>query len=277
MSDITKHYSRGDLLSRLNAALVADGVDPGRPTMETLAPYDQFHSRGLEATIELADQMPVRSTDRILDIGSGIGGPARYVANRFGCHVTGIDLTPEFCDVAQHLTRLMHLDDRVTFEVGNATQTRFADATFDGAYSINVAMNIADKQGFYREIHRVLKPGGWVLLAEIAKGVGGDLEYPTPWASSAQSSFLATADETERGLVACGFRVERVKDSREAILRYGARSRAMVERGEKPLHRSVALVHGENGKIATANSAAGIADGRIVPIEILAIKLTYTG
>ncbi|HZR26272.1 MAG TPA: class I SAM-dependent methyltransferase [Vicinamibacterales bacterium] len=273
MTDITQHYSRGDLLTRLNAALVADGADPARPTVEALAPYDQFHGRGLEATIELADQMPVRSTDRILDIGGGIGGPARYVATRFGCHVTGIDLTPEFVDVAQHLTRVMHLDARVTFEVGDATKTGFADASFDGAYSINVAMNIADKHGFYREIHRLLKPGGWVLLAEIAKAGGGAIDYPTPWASTAASSFLATADETQRALVECGFRVDRLQDSRDAALAYGARSRAMVERGGKPPHRAVALIHRDVAKAAMANSAAAMADGRIAPIDIFARKI----
>jgi predicted O-methyltransferase YrrM len=115
--EVSTHYSQGDLLSRLNAALREDGVDPDHPSIATLAPYDQFHGRGLEATLEIAGLMQAKPADHILDIGSGLGGPARYFANRFGCRVTGIDLTPEFCDVARHLTRLLEMEERVKFEV----------------------------------------------------------------------------------------------------------------------------------------------------------------
>jgi ubiquinone/menaquinone biosynthesis C-methylase UbiE len=272
MSDVSRHYTRGDLLSRLNAALAADGADPEHPTADALAPYDHFHGRGLEATIELADLMPARAADHVLDIGSGIGGPARYVATRFGCRVTGIDLTAEFCEVARHLTRLAGLDDRVRFEAGDALATPFADGTFNGAYSINVAMNIADKAAFYREIRRVLVPGGWLVLAEIASGDGRPLEYPTPWASTAATSFLATADETRAGLLDAGFEVVATRDSAAAARAAGARSRALVERGEKPPHRSVLLVHGDGARDAMANSARALQDGRAIPIEIVARK-----
>jgi len=272
MDDVSRHYSRGDLLSRLNAALVADGADPNHPTAEALAPYDHFHGRGLDATIELADLMPARASDRVLDIGSGIGGPARYVATRFGCDVTGLDLTPEFCDVARHLTRLAALDDRVRFEAGDALSMPFADGRFDGAYSINVAMNIADKGGFYREIRRVLAAGGWLVLAEIAAGDGRPLDYPTPWASTAETSFLATADETRAGLIDAGFDVLMMRDGVAAARAAGARSRALVERGEKPPHRSVILVHGDRARDAMANSARALQDGRSIPIEVVARK-----
>ncbi|MGH8673024.1 MAG: class I SAM-dependent methyltransferase, partial [Burkholderiales bacterium] len=158
MTDVTTHYTRGDLLARLEAALRDDGVDPARPSLESLAPYDHFHGRGLEATKEMADSLEIAATDHLLDIGSGIGGPARYLSDRFGCRVTGIDLTTEFCEVARHLNRLLGIGDRVRFEQGDALEMPFADAAFDGAYSMNVSMNIADKAAFYREIRRVLKP-----------------------------------------------------------------------------------------------------------------------
>jgi ubiquinone/menaquinone biosynthesis C-methylase UbiE len=272
MDDVSRHYSRGDLLPRLNAALAADGADPEQPTADALAPYDHFHGRGLEATIELADLMPARAGDHVLDIGSGIGGPARYIATRFNCRVTGIDLTPEFCDVARHLTRLAGLDDRVRFEAGDALAMPFADGTFSGAYSINVAMNIADKAAFYREIRRVLVTEGWLVLAEIATADAGPLDYPTPWASTAATSFLATADDTRAGLLDAGFDVVQIRDSVEAARAFGARSRALVERGEKPPHRSVMLVHGEGARDAMANSARALQDGRAIPIEIVARK-----
>jgi len=270
--DIAAHYSRGDLLSRLDAALKSDGVDPEHPTIETLAPYDQFHGRGLEATEEVAAMMAARATDHVLDIGSGIGGPARYVAQRFGCRVSGIDLTPEFCDVARQLTRRLGLAGRVDFRVGDATAMPFDDAAFDGAYSMNVSMNIADKAAFYRETHRVLKPGAWLVLSEAARGVGGEPQYPTPWARTARTSFLSTADETRHGLLAAGFEVLRLESTLEQARAYGARSREAVARGEKPLHRAVMLIHGDIATAAMANSARALNDGRVVPIEILARK-----
>jgi ubiquinone/menaquinone biosynthesis C-methylase UbiE len=271
-SDVATHYSKGKLLSRLKAALREDGVDPEHPTLDTLAPYDQFHGRGLEATKEMVALIRAGPDDHILDIGSGIGGPARYVANRFGCKVTGIDLTAEFCDVARHLTRLLRLEDKVKFEVGDALAMPFPDASFNGAYSMNVSMNIAGKDALYREIHRVLKPGGWLVLSEIAKGDGGELDFPTPWAAGAATSFLATPEATRQGLMKAGFEVTQLKSTLQESLAFGARSRALVERGEKPPHRAVMLIHGEIAPEAAANTARGLADGRIIPIEVVASR-----
>src|SRR5688572_13560723 len=270
--EISKHYSQGDLLSRLNAALREDGADPDHPSLEALAPYDQFHGRGLEATSEIAELMQAGPGDHILDIGSGLGGPARYVASRFGCAVTGIDLTEEFCDVARHLSRLLSLEARVRFEVGDALKMPFADAGFDGAYSMNVSMNIADKGALYREIHRVLRPGAWLVLSEVARGEGGQLDFPTPWAATARTSFLATPEETRRGLLEAGFEVLRLRNTLEEAKAFGARSRALVESGEKPPHRAVILIHGELAPQAMANTSRGLSEGRIVPIEVLARK-----
>ena len=268
--DISSHYSQGALRERLRAALADDGVDPRHPSLAALAPYDQFHGRGLEATVEMADALAIRAGDRILDVGSGIGGPARYFAQRFGCRVTGIDLTLEFCEVARELTRATHLDAKVDITHGDALAMPFASGSFDGAYSMNVSMNIADKPALYREIHRVLRPGGWLMLSEIASGGAGDPDYPTPWAATAQTSFLATPEATKAGLVAAGFTVRQLRSTREQALAYGARARAMVDRGEKPPHRAVWLIHGEVAAAAIANVARALADGRLDPIEVLA-------
>ena len=268
-TEISGHYASGDLLERLRAALRDDGADPEKPTIAALAPYDQFHGRGLEATEEMAGLLTVSASDHILDVGSGIGGPARYMADRFGCRITGIDLTAEFCAVAQHLTRLLGLEDRVSIHQGDALAMPFAKASFDGAYSMNVSMNIADKAGFYREIHRVLKPGGWLVLSEIAQGPGGNIAFPTPWATAADASFLASPAETHERLEAAGFAIQTSRNTTEESLAFGARSRAAVERGEKPPHRAAALVHGEaDVRIMAANVSRGVADGSILLIEI---------
>jgi SAM-dependent methyltransferase len=146
----------------------------------------------------------------------------------------------------------------------------FAGESFDGGYSMNVSMNIADKDGFYREIRRVLRPGAWLVLSEIAKGDGVDLAYPTPWAATAASSFLSTPEETIAGLQDVGFEIERFADTLARTLAYGAESRTMVERGEKPPHRAVMLMHGELAPVMAANVARGYQQGSIVPIEVLA-------
>ncbi len=271
-ADVAGHYSHGVLRDRLHSALAEDGVDPRHPTLEALAPYDQFHGRGLEATVEVADALTIGAADHLLDIGSGIGGPARYFAARFGCRVTGIDLTAEFCDVARELTRLLALDTKVDFELGNALAMPFASASFDGAYSMNVSMNIADKGALFRGIHGALKPGGWLMLSEIAKGADRAPDYPTPWAATAATSFLATPAETRTALVAAGFDVVELRSTREQVLAFGARARAMVERGEKPPHRAVTLIHGEIAPVAMANTARALADGRLEPIELLATR-----
>jgi ubiquinone/menaquinone biosynthesis C-methylase UbiE len=268
--DIRNHYTRGDLLQRLQAALAEDGVDPARPTAEALAPYDQFHGRGLEATEDLAAMVRPAATDHLLDVGSGIGGPARYLAQRFGCRITGVDLTAEFCAVAAHLTRQLGLQQRVDFRVGDALALPLPDAVFDGAYSMNVSMNVADKAGLYRELWRVLKPGAWLVLSEIARGSGAEIDYPTPWAASAATSFLVTPEQTRQGLLDAGFELLTLENTLDKARAYGARSRARVERGEKPPHRAVMLIHGDLATRAMANIARAMNEGRVLPIEVLA-------
>ncbi len=268
-SGIADHYTSGDLLERLEEHLRDDGVDPARPTLEELAPYDQFHARGLEATEDMARHLPVSGTDRILDIGSGLGGPARYMARRFGCRVAGIDLTAEFCEVARLLTARLGFEERVTVEQGDALAMPFEDGAFDGAYSMNVSMNIRPKRAFYREIHRVLKPGAWLCLSEVAQGPGGEPDYPLAWAASAASSFLSTPEATRADLEAEGFRIEHLRDTSSQAHEFAARSRAVVEAGGKPLHRAVILVHGEKAGVAMANSGRAMRDRRVLPIEVL--------
>ena len=271
-SDITDHYQHGDLLERLAARLEEDGGDPSRPTHESLTPYEHFHGRGVEATEELAGALSVSSDDHILDVGSGIGGPARYFARRFGCRVTGIDLTAEFCEVARSLTRALDLDDKVSIEQGDALAMPFPDASFDGAYSMNVSMNIADKTGFYRELYRVLRPGAWLALSEISLGRAGEPDYPTPWARTKESSFLATLSETLEGLQSSGFTLVKSRDTVEETLQFGARSKAMVDRGEKPPHRAVMLIHGDLAADVMSNVSKGVKQGQLVPIEVLCRK-----
>jgi len=201
----------------------------------------------------------------ILDAGCGDGTFARVLFN--GQIVdAGVDADEREVRRAQRTRCYGEL------QVGRLESLPFESERFATVFSNCVLEHIPDVESALREIHRVLRPGGWLMLSEIAKGAGGDAEYPTPWADSARTSFLSTPEETRRGLLEAGIDVVRVHSTREAALAFGARSRAMVDRGEKPPHRAVGLIHGEIGPRAIANTARALADARIVPIEVLGRK-----
>src|SRR5690348_2091961 len=162
---VARHYASADIAARILAALRAE-LGPDAPiTPQSLAPIDHFHGRGVVATEELVALLQPQPGEHILDIGSGIGGPARWIAARCGCRVTGVDLTPEFCAAAEALNAATGMSERVTIRNGSALDLPVPDGGFDAAYSQNVIMNIADKRRFYREAFRALRPGGRLALS----------------------------------------------------------------------------------------------------------------
>ncbi len=205
--EIDRHYGRGGLLERLLAALRAAGKDVERLTIDDLQLVDEFHSRRRLATEELARLLAPEPGARVLDVGSGLGGPARYLAQVHGCRVSGIDATAEFVAVATELARRTGLADRVDFRHAAAPALPFPDASFDLAWTQNVAMNIADRPRFYAELARVLKPGGRLALQDVTQGAGGPVLYPVPWADTPTLSYLRTAAETRALFEQAGFTV----------------------------------------------------------------------
>ena len=215
---VETHYTSEDLGQAILTALKAAGKDLDELTPDDLAPVDEFHGGQRPATVRLAELVGFAGTERVLDVGSGLGGPSRYLAWHYGCQVSGVDLTAEFVRVADMLTRLTGLVGRVDYRQGNALDLPFESASFDVVWSQNAAMNIADRDRLYREMHRVLKPGGKLALQEVAAGPGGPPHYPVQWAREPSISFLYSQEATRARLEAAGFRVAAWHDTTEPAL-----------------------------------------------------------
>jgi SAM-dependent methyltransferase len=205
---VSAYYGGWDLVEAIERALRGAGIDPARVSIEQLAPLDHFHSFGMAGTLELARAAGIANGDRVLDVGGGIGGPARLLASRYGCAVTVLDLTPAFCEAGKALTAWTDLADRVSFVCASALEMPFADGSFDVAWTQHAAMNIADKPRLYAEVHRVLRPGGHFALFDVMAGPNQPIHFPVPWASDQTSSFLLPPDEVCALVTGAGF-VER--------------------------------------------------------------------
>jgi ubiquinone/menaquinone biosynthesis C-methylase UbiE len=210
---VEEHYTRRDLTGAIREALQQAGKDPADLQPLDLAAVDEFHIRGRQATLELGDRLKPNSSDRVLDIGSGLGGASRALAAAYGCHVTGIDLTEEYCRTARELASWVSLDDKVQYQQADALNLPFPDASFDIAWTQHVAMNIADKATLYREAYRVLKLGGWFAIYDVLQGDGGEVVFPVPWAREPSISHLVTPEELRRLLEQTGFEVEHWQDT----------------------------------------------------------------
>jgi ubiquinone/menaquinone biosynthesis C-methylase UbiE len=218
---VATHYaSGGDLAAAIAGRLHQAGKDTAKLTTADLGTVDEFHIRGRKATLELAKSLNLSAASRVLDLGSGLGGPARTLAETYGCHVTGIDLTQAFCDAATTMSGWVGLSDRVTFRQGDATRLPFANAQFDAAMTIHVAMNIASKDRMYAEARRVLKPGGCFGVYDVLQGEGGEVLFPVPWAREPSISHLATPDAMRSLLTGAGFKIVETQDSTEESQRW---------------------------------------------------------
>lgn len=268
---IETHYTRSDLGNVILAALERAGKDTNRLTLEDLAPVDEFHIRGRAATLELARAAGLDAAKRVLDVGSGVGGTSRCLAKEFGCRVTGIDLTEEYCRAAALLTAKIGLANLVDYRQGDATNLPFDDASFDVVWTEHVAMNIPDKSRLYREMHRVLKPGGTLAIYDILAGPSGPVLFPVPWARTPDTSFLVRPDKLRELLEAGGFTVTNWSDTTDAARAWFVSLAEKIRKeGLPPLGFHVLL--GEDFPVMAQNQRRNLEEGRIVLAQVVAKK-----
>jgi len=270
-AQVDSHYGRGGILDAILGALRQMGKDVARLTPADLAPVDEFHIRGREATLELARRAPLTAGQRVLDVGSGLGGSARHLAVEHLCKVVGIDLTQEYVDVANALADRVGLKDAVEFRQGSALELPFDDGAFDVVWTEHVQMNIADKHAFYAEIARVLAPRGRLLFHDIFAGGGGPPHFPVPWAEDASISFLAAPDAVRAILESTGLSVRDWDDkSRQSLDWFTAGLEKLKQSGPPPL--GIHLLMGPTAKAKFGNLVRNLGEQRVVVIQAVADK-----
>jgi ubiquinone/menaquinone biosynthesis C-methylase UbiE len=257
---VRKHYDAVGLVDRIKAVLETTTLEDQLLTVNQLAPIDHFHVRGILATAELADAVKLSASMRVLDLGCGIGGPARYFAATFGCTVVGIDLSADFVDAATCLTARCGLSDRVTFKVGDALHIPSEAASFDTVFLHHVAMNIEDRDALYAEVLRVLKPEGLFATHDLVlRDGGGAVLYPAPWASDASTSFLLRGEETRAALERVGFRVTHWSDDTKVALDW----LKSVTANPQTDRLNASIVRGQDFPTKAANLAQSMREGSI--------------
>lgn len=268
---ISDHWGSGDVYSRILNAMQAASISPDDVTVEKLAPIDHLHARGFAATKELADVLPIKAGDRIIDIGCGVAGPARYLAERFGCRVDGIDITEGFVDAANRLSALVGLQDRVRVKLGDGQKLPYEDAAYDGGYALHVTMNVPDRNSFFGEAFRVLKPGAFFALTEHGLGPAGDPHHPVPWSDDGGGAHLMRPADTVACLERAGFiDVEVTETGKDYVAGY-RRVMELAGKGELPALGTHVLL-GEKALDKIKNAERNIEESRTQPIRVICRK-----
>ncbi|HEX8976683.1 MAG TPA: methyltransferase domain-containing protein [Solirubrobacteraceae bacterium] len=266
---VEAHYALGDLAQRILDALRRAGLNPDQLSPDDLAPVDEFHVRGREATEELAELAGLVGGQRVLDVGCGLGGTARHLADRYGVEVTGVDLTAEYCRLGNMLSERTRLRDRVELVTADALELPFADGGFDVVWSEHAAMNIEDKPRLYSEMRRVLRPGGRLAIYDILQGPGGEVHFPVPWARRPQISFLVSPAELRELLERCSFNVLAWQDTTApAVSWFRARARAL--QADRTPALGFHLLLGSDAKEIFANQSRNLEEDRINLVQIVA-------
>lgn len=261
------HYGLGTLLEDILDGIARSGGDPDELDADSLATVEEFHTFGPAATAALAEAVGITNHDRVLDVGCGIGGPARTLARSYGCTVTGLDLTEEFCEAARDLNRRARLDDRIDIRNGNALELPFVDGEFSVVWTQHVSMNIEDKTRFYDELRRVVPSDGRLAFFDILAGPNEPIHFPVPWANDPTTSHLASALETQAMVAAAGFRTRSWEDLTAQASKFYAESASIAAAGDRPLGIHL-LISDAARKLG--NLRRNAEEGRIIVVRCIA-------
>lgn len=269
---VSESYFHGNLLNAIQASIGKLGKTVDSVTVEDLGPVDEFHIGGRSATKSFLDQLNFSNQDHILDVGSGLGGATRFVANTYGSRVTGIDLSQEYTDTGEALNNWVKLDKQITLQQGSALTMPFEDETFDGGFMLHIGMNIEDKVKLFSEIYRVLRPGATFGVYDIMRQNGGELSFPVPWATDKSTNKLATPDQYKQALSRAGFEVSSENNRSEFALEFFKQMRVKTEANGGPAPLGLHTLMKDSTSIKLKNMVDNIAAGYIAPVEIIAHK-----
>jgi ubiquinone/menaquinone biosynthesis C-methylase UbiE len=269
---VSQHYTQGNLLDAICAGIAALGKASNNITVDDLSPVDEFHIGGRKASEEFLGQLGFSPENHVLDVGCGLGGAARFVASRYRNRVTGIDLTAEYIETGKVLCKWVGLGDRISLHQGSALSMPFPDGAFDGAYMMHVGMNIEDKTKLCSEVCRVLRRHAPFGIYDVMRVGEGALTYPVPWASTAETSAVATPERYKQALQNAGFEITAERNRRDFALAFFEELRARTAAGGPPA-LGLQILMGESTPIKVQNMIANISANRIAPVELIARKV----
>lgn len=266
---VTEYYGAADLTEQLLEAIESSGVDIDDLSREDIASFDEFHIRGREATREVAELGGIDEHARVLDVGCGIGGPARTLAAEFGCDVVGVEIVEEYRRAATLFTDRLGLAETVRFQHGNALDLPFEDDKFDVVWFEHVLSNIAAKHVALEEAGRVLSPGGTLTLYAICAGPGGEPVFPVPWAADASLSYLLSPEHLRQTVLDHGFQESAWRDVTESSLDSFREVVASMESrpAEAPPPLGPNLLMGADAPIKVKNVCRNLEEDRIAVVQ----------
>ena len=262
---VSEHYSNKGLLDKIYKGLEKLGIDKNQLTQSDLSSFDEFHIGGSEGTLMLAEKLTMNASSSVLDIGCGIGGPARFLSSEFGCKVSGIDLTADFVNTGNSLTDQVGLSDKVKLIEASALNIPFADNSFDVSYMIHVGMNIADKDVLFSEAFRVTKPGGIFGIYDVMLIGNCELQYPLPWAVEEDGNAIASATDYISALIKAGFSLKHEDDKTDFANGFFEKMSASMGTSEGPPPVGLHLLMGDLTTQKIKNMAKLIKSGIIAP------------
>jgi len=269
---VSGHYTHGGLLEAIEASLIKMGKTSETITIPELSAVDEFHIGGRIATDHLLEKLNFSSQDNLLDIGCGLGGACRYIANKHGNNVSGIDLTQEYIDVGNTLSSWVGLENKVDLVQGSALDLPFEDESFSGAIMLHVGMNIEDKNHLFSEVFRVLQPGASFGIYDVMQISNGEIIYPVPWASDPSTSQLASISQYQQALNRAGFSIEKEEHRTDFALEFFKRlgAKAKTTNGPPPLGLHTLMQETTTTKLT--NMVSNIKQNLIAPIEMIGRK-----